>query len=137
MSCMGGTLRSRLGASTSREEARLQIHTSIQSPPSFFGMRGSTNGVLYRDEWWFVTHAVVYRPGSDAQIPASTGGTDQSLSAIVRHSLPFTFEPGSDVEYCLGLKVDDAGLIFGYSVRNRSSRVLSAQWSKVGHLFTP
>jgi hypothetical protein len=53
----------------------------------------------------------------------------------VHHSLPFTFEEKSDVEYCLGLKVDDSGLTFGYSVRDRSSRVVHVAWEKIGELL--
>jgi hypothetical protein len=98
-------------------------------------MRGSTNGVLYKNEWWFVTHAVIHRPGQLRKYLHQLVVLDRSMSAIVRHSLPFTFEKGSDVEYCLGLKVEDAGLVFGYSVRDRSSRILSVKWSNVGCLF--
>jgi len=118
-----------------QQDARLHIHSAIPSPPSFHGMRGSTNGVLYKNEWWFVTHAVIYRQGQMRKYLHRLVVLNQNLSAIVRHSLPFTFEKGSDVEYCLGLKVEYAGLVFGYSVRDRSTRILNVQWSHAGCLF--
>lgn len=43
--------------------SELVVHTSIESPKSFSSMRGSTNGFMHEDEWWFVTHTVLHRPG--------------------------------------------------------------------------
>jgi hypothetical protein len=113
----------------------LRIHTTIPSPLSFDGMRGSTNGVMYKDDWWFVTHAVIYRPGQMRKYLHRLVVLNSNLTAIVRHSLPFTFEETSDVEYCLGFKIDDSGLSFGYSVRDRSSRVVHMGWEKIGGFF--
>lgn len=117
------------------KEAMLRIHTSIPSPASFEGMRGSTNGVLFQDEWWFVTHTVIYRPGQLRKYLHRLVVLDKDRKGIVRYSLPFTFEERADVEYCLGLRVETAGLTFGYSVRDRSSRVMSVGWMEVGGLF--
>lgn len=111
------------------------IHTTIPSPLSFDGMRGSTNGVLYEGEWWFVTHAVIYRPGQRRKYLHRLVVLDGDLTTILRHSLPFTFEENSDVEYCLGLSVNAMGLRFGYSVRDRSSRILAVAWRDVGEFF--
>jgi len=57
------------------------------------------------------------------------------LSAIVRYSLPFTVEEGADVEFCLGLKVAESGIVFGYSVQEKSTRILSVSWMEMGRLF--
>lgn len=124
-----------IGAIDPKRDARLHVHTSIPSPASFHGMRGSSNGVRYRDAWWFVTHAVIYRPGQMRKYLHRIVLLDNDLSAIVRYSLPFTFEEGSDVEYCLGLKVTDAGMVFGYSVRDRSTKLMHVEWKDVEHLF--
>lgn len=117
------------------EEAALRIHTTIASPSSFEGMRGSTNGVLYEQEWWFVTHSVVYRPGRMRKYLHRLVVLDKELGKVVRYSLPFTFEEPADIEYCLGLRVDESGLTFGYSVRDRSSRTRHAKWMHIGTLF--
>ena len=121
--------------SINRTSATLNIHTTIPSPRSFDGMRGSTNGVLYQDEWWFVTHAVIYRAGRMRKYLHRLVVLDRDLKILRQYSLPFTFEAGSDVEYCLGFKVDDTGLTFGYSVRDRSSKVMRLDWRDVGSLF--
>lgn len=115
--------------------ATLRIHTTIPSPSSFESMRGSTNGVLFEDEWWFVTHAVTYRPGQRRKYLHRLVVLDSRLATVVRHSLPFMFEQSSDVEYCLGLFVDASGLTFGYSVRDRSSKMLEISWRDVDELF--
>lgn len=115
--------------------SELVIHTSIESPKSFSSMRGSTNGVLHENEWWFVTHAVLYRPGQLRYYSHRIVVLDEHLKSITRYSLPFTFEKDPDVEYCLGFKADDAGVTFGYSVRDRTSRTLHVDWSEVQLLF--
>lgn len=113
----------------------LHIHTRISSPHSFYGMRGSTNGVLYENQWWFVTHAVIHRPGQMRMYLHRLVVLNGDLSRVVRHSLPFTFEEHSHVEYCLGLFVDASGLTFGYSVRDRCSKILRVPWRVVGELI--
>lgn len=115
--------------------ASLDIHTSISSPRSFEGMRGSTNGVFYQNEWWFVTHAVIYRPGQMRKYLHFVVVLDSQFTRVVRYSFPFTFEDRSDVEYCLGFTVETFGLTFGYSVRDRSSRVVQVGWRAIGELF--
>ena len=117
------------------EELALQLHTAIRSPYSFHDMRGSTNGVLYNQEWWFVTHSVIYRPNQMRKYLHYLVVLNEDLTSILRYSLPFTFEPGSDVEYCLGFKIDAVALTFGYSVRDRSTRVTRVAWGDVGQLF--
>ena len=113
----------------------LELHTHIPSPNTFRDMRGSTNGVLYNHEWWFVTHSVIYRPQQMRKYLHYLVVLNDDLTSISRYSLPFTFERGSDVEYCLGLKVDATALTFGYSVRDRSTRVMTVPWGDIGQLF--
>ncbi len=113
----------------------LELHTHILSPNTFRDMRGSTNGVLYNHEWWFVTHSVIYRPQQMRKYLHYLVVLNDDLTSISRYSLPFTFERGSDVEYCLGLKVDATALTFGYSVRDRSTRVMTVPWGDIGQLF--
>lgn len=106
----------------------LQHTHSIASPGSFLGMRGSTNGVLFRGRWWFVTHTVV---GTTAASPRRYAhrlvALNEALTEVAAVSKPFVFEPGADTEYCLGLRIvaDNGGTAcFGYSVRDRLPRTL-------------
>jgi len=122
--------------SVNLDESALQLHTAIPSPVSFGDMRGSTNDVLYNQEWWFVTHSVIHRPQRMRKYLHYLVVLDKDLTSILRYSLPFTFQEGSDVEYRLGLKVEATALIFGYSVRDRSTRVMTVPWGDVGQLFT-
>ena len=118
-------------------QSALNIHTTIASPHSFSEMRGSTNGILYREEWWFVTHSVVHRSGQLRQYNHRLVVLDRHLGFIARYTMPFTFERNADVEYCLGLHVTDMGLTFGYSVQDRSSRILRTRWEEIEQLFDP
>jgi tetratricopeptide (TPR) repeat protein len=119
------------------DKGKLRIHTEIPSPVSFDGMRGSSNGVLHHGEWWFVTHYAIYRPGMMRKYLHWLVVLDLNLTQIVRHSLPFTFgdAESSDIEYCIALAADAQGILFGYSVRDRSSWVHRAKWHEVGELF--
>ena len=124
-----------IGALNPLNDTRLHLHTSIPSPKSFGGMHGSTNGILYQEQWWFVTHSYIYREGQMCKYLHHLIVLNHDLSAIVRYSLPFSFEEGSDIEFCLGLKVEDSGIVFGYSVREKSTKILSVKWTEIGRLF--
>jgi hypothetical protein len=60
---------------------------------------------------------------------------NSEMSQILRYSLPFTFNSESDIEYCLGLKADNEGLTFGYSVRDKSSWTLQCSWGEIEQYF--
>lgn len=124
-----------IGAIDLSNDTRLHLHSSIPSPESFWGMRGSSNGVLYQGQWWFVTHSFIYREGQMRKYLHHLIVLNQELSAIVRYSSPFTFEEGSDVEFCLGLKVEESGIVFGYSVQEKSTRIKRVSWMEMGRLF--
>ena len=92
----------------------------IPSPRSFLGMRGSTNGVFYDGLYWFVTHVVVGDRGIARVYLHRLVALDPKLTKIVHASDPFVFEPGGDVEYCLGFRISSQGIVtFAYSVRDR------------------
>jgi hypothetical protein len=98
-------------------------------------MRGSTPGVLYNDEWWFVTHMVKHRSGGRRLYTHRIVVLNLDLNLVTRHTLPFTFNADADIEYCLGLKVNSDGLTFGYSVRDRSSWIVQTDWAEIRQLF--
>lgn len=117
------------------ETSELIIDRAIQSPKCFTEMRDSTNEVFYNDQWWFVTHNVKYRPGKIRIYTHRLIILDNNLSAIARYSLPFTFQAHSDIEYCLGLKVEFFGVTFGHSVRDHSTWTLKSGWGEIKQLF--
>lgn len=119
----------------SPEQGTLSIHTTVPAPASFVGMRGSTNGFFYKDQWWFVTHMVIHRPAQMRHYLHRLIVLDKRLTNIERYSVPFTFHADADVEYCLGFKMDQNGLVFGYSRRDRSTWIATVNWDKVGALF--
>jgi tetratricopeptide (TPR) repeat protein len=98
---------------------------TIHSPPSFLGMRGSTNGVFFRGMWWFVTHVVVADRGPVRRYTHRLVALDAELTEVRVVSHPFVFEPAGDVEFCLGFRVlPDGTAEFAYSVRDRLPRSL-------------
>ena len=117
------------------ENSELIIDRAIQSPNSFMEMRGSTNGVFYNDQWWFVTHTVKHRHEQIRIYTHRLVILDKDLTAITRYSPPFTFHAHSDIEYCLGLKVENSGLTFGHSVRDHSTWTLRVGWGEIQELF--
>lgn len=100
------------------------VHThSIPSPLSFLGMRGSTNGVFHQNLWWFVTHTVVDSRGPVRKYMHLLVAMDKDLAQVQFASKPFVFEPGADIEYCLGFRISSDGTAtFAYSVRDRLPR---------------
>jgi hypothetical protein len=118
-----------------RDKGEFVIDRSIKSPLSFLNMRGSTNGILHRNEWWFVTHMVKHRSGRRRIYTHRIVILNFEMSQVLRYSLPFTFNSETDMEYCLGLKADNEGLTFGYSVRDKSSWTLQCSWGEIEQYF--
>ena len=118
------------------DKAELILDRSLPSPRSFWEMRGSTNGVLYNEEWWFVTHMVKHRSGQRRLYTHRIVVLNRGLTAVTRYTLPFTFHSNADIEYCLGLQVDAQGVTFGYSVRDHSSWTMKTDWCEITQLFS-
>lgn len=106
-------------------ETYVQSHR-IPSPPSFLGMRGSTNGVFHQNLWWFVTHTTICDRGPIRRYTHRVIAMDHGVTEIRYVSKPFVFEPNADIEYCLGFRLlEDGTAMFAYSVRDRRPRTLS------------
>ena len=97
----------------------IDFHTTIDTPHSFKFLRGSTNGVIYQQEIWFMVHGV-----------GKIGYTyyhkivvlDAQTLHVRRHSYPFKLE-GLHTEFCLGLDVDEKNeaMTIAYSAWDGSS----------------
>lgn len=93
-------------------------------PPFFHSLRGSTNGVVIKDELWFICHSVSYEDRRYYYHIVLV--LDKETLAVRRYTPFFTFE-GEKVEYTLGfvyLEKTDA-LLIGYSVYDKCAKYMS------------
>jgi hypothetical protein len=82
-------------------------------------VRGSTNGFEYKNEIFFIVHLVSYEQPRDYYHMLITFDNDMMLK---RYSPIFKFE-GENIEYCLGLIVEDDRVICSYSTWDCSSKI--------------
>lgn len=101
-----------------------------RSPAAFEGMRGSTNGVLHDGKWYFVTHSVLETSPPRRKYLHYVVVLDYHLTRIFKYTCPFTFGKDADIEYCIGIDVDDRGIVFGFSRVDHSSEILAVPWSE-------
>lgn len=110
----------KIGTLVDKANHVIDFHTVIETPHSFRFLRGSANGVAYRQqEIWFMVHGV-----------GKIGYTyyhkivvlDAQTLHVKRHSYPFKLE-GFYTEFCLGLDIDERNesMTIAYSIANGSS----------------
>eukprot|EP00952_Eustigmatos_sp_NYUAD-ZCMA_P012541 50347-Eustigmatos_ZCMA.PRE.1 len=87
----------------------------IPSPGLLRFSRGSSNGVLYRGEWRFVTHTVIDGRDKIRHYTHALTVLSGDLTEFRRMTYPFTFESNADIEFCTALRLSDEGAEFGYS----------------------
>jgi hypothetical protein len=103
----------------SEQESESEL-ISVKEMPKFFRfVRGSTCGVLYQNEIWFITHIV--SNGSPRIYYHSFAVFDESMN-LLRFSAPFKF---SDVkiEYCLGFIIENGNIIISYSKYDKTTNI--------------
>ena len=97
---------------TTGNELYLQVQDTITMPEYFKNVRGSTNGVEYCNEIWFICHVVDYT------IPRIYYHLfvvfDKDTMKLKKWSNLFTFE-NAKIEFSLGLIVEDNRVIISYS----------------------
>jgi hypothetical protein len=101
------------------------IETHRNPVPSFFKeLRGSTNGVVIKDEIWLICHTVSYEERRYYYHMAVV--LDKHTYRVKRYTTLFTFE-GEKVEYTLGFvyfeNTDE--LLFGYSLYDKCTKYIS------------
>jgi hypothetical protein len=101
-------------------------------PELFRDIRGSSNGVLFNDELWFLVHMVSYE--SPRYYYHMIVILDSLTFEYKRHSILFKFTENS-IEYGLGLLVEKERLCISYSVHDSSSYILSIPIEKTAFLF--
>jgi len=92
-------------------------------PPFFKELRGSTNGIVIKDEIWIICHTVSYEDRRYYYHVMVV--LDKETFNVKRYTTPFTFE-GEKVEYTLGfvyLENTDEILI-GYSLYDKCTKYI-------------
>ena len=105
------------------DEEKKKMGASIEKPtPSLFAkVRGSTNGAIYKDELWFIGHVVEY--GKPRKYYHLFMVLDKDTLELKKYSYLFTFDSNADVEFCLGLIVEDERIIISYSNKDKTSKI--------------
>jgi predicted GH43/DUF377 family glycosyl hydrolase len=98
----------------------------IRAPSFFKYLRGSTNGVIIKDDIWLMCHAVSYEDRRYYYHIIVV--LDKDTYMLKKYTPFFTFE-GEKVEYTLGfnyLESDDT-LLIGYSVYDKSTKYMNIE----------
>ena len=106
---------------------------SINSPPSFKDIRGSSNGVRIDDELWFLTHLVSYEDRRYYYHMMVV--LDPDTYNIKRYTPLFTFA-GKNVEYSLGFVLIDDTILIGYSTMDENTNFISVKKKWFTDMFT-
>jgi tetratricopeptide (TPR) repeat protein len=103
------------------------VETHQMKVPAFFKyLRGSTNGVIVKDEIWLMCHTVSYEDRRYYYHIVVV--LDKNTYDLKKYTPFFTFE-GEKVEYTLGfnyLEGDDT-LLIGYSIYDKSTKYMNIQ----------
>ena len=95
--------------------------TNTAVPECFRDLRGSSNGVRYGDELWFITHIVSHE--NPRWYYHMLVVLDAVTFSVKRHSILFKFT-GARIEYSLGLSVEADRLCITYSTNDASSHIV-------------
>lgn len=129
-----------IGTIKDMADHEIDFNKTIDTPHSFKYLRGSTNGVAYQQEVWFMVHGV---GKLDYIYYHKIVVLDAKTLHVKRHSYPFKLE-GHHTEFCLGLDIDENSetMTIAYSVMDGSSVLRRVALWKVEALmistdFTP
>ena len=92
-----------------------------KSPELFKHLRGSTNGFKYDNELWFLCHLVSFE-GSRNYYHIFVILDNKTLE-IKRYSYPFKFDNSYNIEYTLGLIIDDKNIIISHSSNDDKGKI--------------
>ena len=102
-----------------KETQTLYLFDKRPMPTLFQNARGSSCGVKFNKEVWFVVHWVSYE--TPRRYYHGLVVMDEELN-LKRYSAPFTFE-GESIEYCLSLIVEESRIVIPYSVWDNSTKI--------------
>lgn len=114
----------------------LHLEEPITDVPKFFNyLRGSTNGFIWNDEIWFMTHMVDCTKSPRIYYHCIII-LDRNTLKLKRNSILFKLD-NTCVEYCLGLIVEDKRLIIGYSKMDRETILAIYDREKIDSFLFP
>jgi tetratricopeptide (TPR) repeat protein len=96
----------------------LELVEEKNMPAIFKYARGSSCGIEYNNEIWFIVHLVSYETRDYYHMIAVF---DKELN-LKRYSAPFKHE-GEIYEYCIGLAVEEDRVVIPYSTMDRTTKV--------------
>lgn len=107
---------------------QLVIHQRHEVPPYFSRLRGSANGVLYKDTIVCLTHVVKY--GTPRKYYHHLVTLDKTTYKPLAISLPFYFKTHG-IEYCLGFDMINENITFYYSTFDAHPRTITVPYSSI------
>lgn len=114
---------------------QLVLDQPNQSVPDFFQhLRGSSNGVSYHNEIWFIAHMVEY--SSPRNYYHCLLIFDRETMKYKRSSILFKFEDTS-IEYTLGFVIEDKRMIFGFSKMDRETILCTYNRPEIDRFIFP
>ena len=125
----------RIGTMLDENRHVIDFHTTIETPRSFRFLRGSSNGVTYNGQVWFMVHGVAKDYNYYHQLVVLDGMTFN----VVQFTYPFKLDGRQPTEFCLGLDINpDTHIItVAYSVMDGSSVLKQIPIWKLDRLMVP
>lgn len=110
------------------KEPEFKVTHRIDTPYLFKYIRGSSNGVLIRDEIWFLCHIVSYE--DRRYYYHVLVAIDQLTMKLKKYTKLFTFEKES-TEYSLGMTYNERSneFLFGYSKMDKETHYMTVHKS--------
>ena len=100
---------------------QLIINEKKEMPHIFNAVRGSTNGVLFNKEIWFITHLIHHYENEPRIYYHMFVKFDLNMN-LLSYSAPLKFS-NHPIEYCCGFIVEDERIIVSHSIWDRESYI--------------
>jgi tetratricopeptide (TPR) repeat protein len=101
----------------------IQFNMTRSTPRSFHHLRGSSNGVVYKNDVWLMVHGTTWHEGPGPTYYHRVIVLDSATFEVKRFTYPFKLESTeAPVEFSLGLDIDRFGEVtIAYSVFDGST----------------
>ncbi len=116
------------------ESSQVENKKEYESPHFFKYLRGSTNGIIVKDELWFICHTVSYE--DRRYYYHIIVALDPHTYEVIRYTPYFTFEK-EKVEYTLGFVYFDTTdeILISYSLMDKSTDYLLMEREKISDMM--
>lgn len=117
---------------------KLIINYNVNTPIFFSAIQGSTNGFLFNDQLWFITHCCIKYDSENYKYCKNYYHCiviiDKDTFQLIKYSRPFQFE-GENIEYTLGFVIDNDRFIVSYSLWDNQSKIVTYPMNYINNLF--